>query len=649
MEKLNNNCIDISFEEGLKQNILSWVKEYIGPDFEFRPYQEDTIYNICYNILTGNNDTTQIIEAPTGSGKSITLIVSAGVLYKYYELKSYILCSDLFLWKQYDDFMFNHQKIWNEFGSIKGQNGNYICSENNEDISHAKCKIARVGWEKLLFDRNVFINYPCIKTCRYIQTRKRALQAGVTLMTYQLYINTVSRINERKNEETEGDVKHASNSNAYFQERPIIFCDECHNIPNIVSGRMSPALKQSALEHFIALYNYNCEFNRGLFADEGKCENLSKKWPHIKLLEHEFNKQFNKLAMRSDIFNKEMAGVEVQSINDFLEHFMKKFSSTVQMLQENMEVRTKSSDMPLSKKEMDTYKHSTWFDNFGHELEEFYKVIKATGSEYLVKYVEDITRTDKAGNTIKDKSIVYKCAKEDYICNKCIVEPSKYRVLVSATIGDVGSYKDNLGIRTAKEDKVDSYFDFSKSPIFISNNVYFTKQNKQRVLPQMVSMITGICKQFINFKGVIQTGSFENTQLLYESLPIDIKSRCLIYKDNAEKANMIEWHKASHNTILIGPTLNEGVDLPGEHCRFIIMMKVPYPNLGDPLVQAKMQLFPKWYDSETSNAVIQGIGRGNRFDKDWCITYILDGCFTKLYNKTKEQYPNFLINRIKFL
>ena len=103
------------------------------------------------------------------------------------------------------------------------------------------------------------------------------------------------------------------------------------------------------------------------------------------------------------------------------------------------------------------------------------------------------------------------------------------------------------------------------------------------------------------------------------------------------------------DSILLGPTLNEGIDLPGDLCSFIIISKVPYPSLTDKLVKKKIELFPKWYESTTSNEIIQGIGRGNRYKEDSCITFILDACFIKLYNDTKGQYSEELQKRIKFI
>ena len=112
---------------------------------------------------------------------------------------------------------------------------------------------------------------------------------------------------------------------------------------------------------------------------------------------------------------------------------------------------------------------------------------------------------------------------------------------------------------------------------------------------------------------------------------------------------MIKLHQMSNDTILVGPTLNTGIDLPGDECRFIIILKVPYPSLANKLVNERNRLFPLWYNTHTSNEIIQGIGRGVRFNGDWCVTYILDACFFGLYQSTKHQYSEELQNRIKII
>ena len=115
----------------IENNVKDWVANYIEEEFEFREHQFECIVNIIKSILD-NPETNYICEAPTGSGKSLINIISAGVLAEYYNMTSYILVSDLFLWEQYDKFIQNHKKL--HFGSIKGQTGNYTCALNKEDI-----------------------------------------------------------------------------------------------------------------------------------------------------------------------------------------------------------------------------------------------------------------------------------------------------------------------------------------------------------------------------------------------------------------------------------------------------------------------------------------------------------------------------------
>ena len=60
--------------ESIKSNILDWVENNIGLNFSFRKYQLESIMFIIKSILNDNRETS-IIEAPTGSGKSLICII----------------------------------------------------------------------------------------------------------------------------------------------------------------------------------------------------------------------------------------------------------------------------------------------------------------------------------------------------------------------------------------------------------------------------------------------------------------------------------------------------------------------------------------------------------------------------------------------
>lgn len=156
-------------KELIEKQVEDFVFENISETFEFRDYQKEAIIDIIFKCLNDEDNPCQVIEAPTGSGKSLMNIISAGVLAKYYERASYILCSDLYLWKQYDDFIRKYPKIHKLIATLKGQTGNYKCTVNGEDMRNAECRMANINWGNL-FEKSSAdsLGFSCAKTCRYV-------------------------------------------------------------------------------------------------------------------------------------------------------------------------------------------------------------------------------------------------------------------------------------------------------------------------------------------------------------------------------------------------------------------------------------------------------------------------------------------------
>ena len=94
----------------LPKQVDDWAKSAFGDSFKFRENQKETVISIITSWQEGVED--EIIEAPTGSGKSIIAMCVAGVLSKYYNKKGYILISDLSLLKQYENDIEIHLPHW---------------------------------------------------------------------------------------------------------------------------------------------------------------------------------------------------------------------------------------------------------------------------------------------------------------------------------------------------------------------------------------------------------------------------------------------------------------------------------------------------------------------------------------------------------
>lgn len=75
----------------VEYNVEEWTKKNLGNEFEFRENQLEVISKIIKNCISENGVQSHMVQAPTGSGKSIILIVSACVLAEYYDKRSYLL------------------------------------------------------------------------------------------------------------------------------------------------------------------------------------------------------------------------------------------------------------------------------------------------------------------------------------------------------------------------------------------------------------------------------------------------------------------------------------------------------------------------------------------------------------------------------
>ncbi|WP_296864654.1 helicase C-terminal domain-containing protein [uncultured Methanobrevibacter sp.] len=604
-------------------NIIDWTHQRLSPNFNFHEYQLDVIADIIYNILNKEEEGHEnyILEAPTGSGKSIICIVSAGVLAEYYHMQSYILCSDLYLWQQYYDFICK-AKLSN-FGYLKGQTGNYTCMINNEDMRNSDCRIRGLSWKVLMDSSKASkIGYRCSEKCEYVLARKKAKESDVCLMTYQLFLYMLNVV---------GDAETG------FGGREVIFCDECHNIPDIVQAKYTPTIKEEDFKYLQLLYEAGKkELERQSVADESKFK-IYQDFSTLPELMSSLHSMF------VDMCKQDLSALDNIVLMNVYYNIFDSFKNVVDLIEGRIARRKECGNS--SAEDIKIYKNCSYYKNTACHWGDFLTAVSEAGSNYLIKQVEY--------NNEQIPTVSFNCVKEDYMVSHYLLKHTPHRVMMSATVGGKIAFEENIGIKytstkVSKMSRVPSTFDFSKSPIKVFTKYKMTYEKKDYSFEQLKPLIYKLINKFEGKKGLIQTGSYKNAKELYYTSPPEIKKRLLIYNDSKEKNIMLKKHKASKDTIIIGPSLAEGIDLPDDLCRFIIILKVPYPTLTSKLVKAKMKLFPNWYASTTSNIIIQGIGRGNRNKTDYCQTFILDGCFKRLYNETKEQYSPELQHRIKF-
>ena len=161
--------------------------------------------------------------------------------------------------------------------------------------------------------------------------------------------------------------------------------------------------------------------------------------------------------------------------------------------------------------------------------------------------------------------------------------------------------------------------------------------------PVLFAEVAGILDQHRADKGLVHAASYAAARRLLAHLADhapDASRRVIFVESSAAKQRALEHHRTSPlPTVLLSPSLREGVDLPDDFLRFQIVTKMPYADLGDPWTAARQARDPRWYALETAKALVQAYGRSCRHAGDHGVTYILDGQFARFVQRYRPLLP----------
>lgn len=214
-------------------------------------------------------------------------------------------------------------------------------------------------------------------------------------------------------------------------------------------------------------------------------------------------------------------------------------------------------------------------------------------------------------------------------------------VLMSATILDPEQLCDNLGINTddAEYIGVGCPFPEEHREIHFMPIGKMTYKQIDETLPKMVEAVKDILDHHKNDKGIIHTSSYKITQAILEG----VKDPRLKGHTSADRMQVLHDHETSSEpTVLISPSMMEGVNLKDDLSRFQIITKIPYLSLADEQVKARLAIDQNWYNWKTCMSLIQSFGRSVRNASDYADTYVLDADFKSFYGRCRHIFPEWL-------
>lgn len=227
---------------------------------------------------------------------------------------------------------------------------------------------------------------------------------------------------------------------------------------------------------------------------------------------------------------------------------------------------------------------------------------------------------------------------------------AKKTILLSAVILDFDTYMELMGIDPAKTRviQVESTFPVENRPFYTYETVgKLNKSNLDSYLPDLCYKTVELMDKHSNEKGIIHGVSWALCNKIYDNLPLTARERILFAGDVFNQTDLINHHaETTDPTVLLSPSMTEGVDLKDDLSRMQIIVKVPYPYLGDPLVIKRSNLYGNFYAMLTAQTLIQMYGRSIRSEDDYCSTYVLDGNFMKFIENNLDIFPESFIRAI---
>ena len=211
-------------------------------------------------------------------------------------------------------------------------------------------------------------------------------------------------------------------------------------------------------------------------------------------------------------------------------------------------------------------------------------------------------------------------------------------LLMSATIVDKDIFCDSIGLNKSEVAylSIPSPFPIQNRPMHFLPVGSMSKNFIDTTLPKMAEVVRMLLEKHSKEKGIIHCSNYKVAKYIQENVQND---RLMIH-DSTNRDDVLKKHLQSKDpTVLISPSMMEGVDLYDDLSRFQIVCKIPFPYLGDLVVKKRMDKNKFWYPYMTAKLVIQSLGRSIRNESDFAVSYILDSDWERFYKNNRNMFP----------
>ena len=192
-------------------------------------------------------------------------------------------------------------------------------------------------------------------------------------------------------------------------------------------------------------------------------------------------------------------------------------------------------------------------------------------------------------------------------------------VLMSATTGTKSQICKTLGLTEAETCfiEVDTPFPPEKSPIVVMPMLNLTYNKKVESMSKIGGLIDEILNAHASERGIIHSATYAFGGEIYRRVNATNRNRLLFrdmdaidaglngsgkskYARGYSNIDLLEMHtnRDRGHSVLVSPSMMEGIDLYDDLSQFQIILKMPWASLGDPRIKRKLELDSDWYSNK---------------------------------------------------
>jgi ATP-dependent DNA helicase DinG len=653
-------------------------------NFEERPGQQEMAQQI---IDAYEQDLIALIEAGTGTGKSLAYLVPAVIWALKHQEKTVITTHTIALQEQlmHKDIPFLLKTMDVEIKAclVKGM-GNYLClrkltelqdqpllfsSEETKEIqaieqwsektvegsrSDISFPVSPVTWEKVGAEGEScnHVHCPHYKRCFFFKARKEAAEAQLLIVNHHLLLMDIEKRRRNPGQESILPLYHR------------LIVDEAHNLEDIALNSFAQKLDRIAFLRLLARIHSDTHPERSRLTllkqalaslpaiKPTLMQKLEIEIPALKrVCQHELEESF---AQISHFFPSEKK--EKRITEEITQHTFWKQTIVPGLLSLSEQMKRLSLAMKAVSIDLEELKGGSIYEKLSPHLLE----VQAIGMrleqtfEFLTAFTQDEPKEMRvrwvewsgANISLVDAALDISAFLDEHLFSKL-----RTSVLCSATIATARSFqflKNRLGLATQekklKEQIYDSPFNYAERSLFLvptdmpipSSADFLSECTK--AMAEIIEISKG--STFLLFT------SYEMLQSCFRTLSANTsltqKYPFLKQGDLPRHLLLDKFKKQIGSVLFATDSFWEGVDVPGEALRCVVIAKLPFSVPSDPLYEAYSESLEKqglnaFNDYSVPQAVIkfkQGFGRLMRKNDDrGCIVCLDHRIVKKGYGK----------------